>query len=148
MSLAGLPEWVSELISKGESVSACLSLYKEMQATEREERASEREMRKTEIEQTYRLKAAEMERDVRLKELEFKEKELSQGANQVHSSDKLKSKLPKFKEGDDPDVYLRSFERLLVLHKVHKCEWALRLIPLLTGKALWKLSPDLVKKIV
>jgi hypothetical protein len=39
MSLAGLPEWVSELISKGESVSACLSLYKEMQATEREERA-------------------------------------------------------------------------------------------------------------
>jgi hypothetical protein len=50
-------------------------------------------MRKTEIEQTYRLKAAEMERDVRLKELEFKEKELSQGANQVHSS--LKS-IPKF----------------------------------------------------
>jgi hypothetical protein len=28
------------------------------------------------------------------------------------------------------------FERLLVLHKVHKREWALRLIPLLTGKAL------------
>jgi hypothetical protein len=77
-----------------------------------------------------------MEREVRLKELEFKEKELSQGANQVHSSDKLKSKLPKFKEGDDPDVYLKSFERLLVLHKVHKREWALRLIPLLTGKAL------------
>jgi hypothetical protein len=25
MSLAGLPEWVSELIYKGESVSACLS---------------------------------------------------------------------------------------------------------------------------
>ena len=85
MSLAGLPEWVFELISKGESASACLSLYKEMQATEREERASEREMRKTEIVQTYKLKAAEMERDVRLKELEFKEKELSQGANQVHS---------------------------------------------------------------
>jgi hypothetical protein len=37
MSLAGLPEWVSELIYKGESVSACLSLYKEMQETEREE---------------------------------------------------------------------------------------------------------------
>jgi hypothetical protein len=50
MSLVGLPEWVSELIYKGESVSACLSLYKEMQATEREERAAEREMRKTEIE--------------------------------------------------------------------------------------------------
>jgi hypothetical protein len=35
-----------------------------------------REMRKTEI-----------EREVRLKELEFREKELSQGANRVHSSD-------------------------------------------------------------
>jgi hypothetical protein len=123
MSLAGLPEWVSELISKGEYVSACLSLYKEMQATEREERATEREMRKTEI-----------EREVRLKELEFREKELSQGANQVHSSDKLKSKLPKFKEGDDPDVYLKPFERRLLV--LHKREWALRLIPLLTGKAL------------
>jgi hypothetical protein len=61
---------------------------------------------------------------------------VSQGANRVHISDKLKSKLPKFKEGDDPDVYLKSFERLLVLHKVHKRQWALRLIPLLTGKAL------------
>jgi hypothetical protein len=67
MSLAGLPEWVSELISKGESVSACLSLYKEKQVTEREERAAEREMRKSEIEQTCKLKAAEMEREVRLK---------------------------------------------------------------------------------
>ena len=42
MSLAGLPEWVSELISKGESVSSCLSLYKEMQA-QRERRKSSRE---------------------------------------------------------------------------------------------------------
>jgi hypothetical protein len=38
MSLAGLPEWVSELIYKGRSVSACLSLYKEMQETERNEK--------------------------------------------------------------------------------------------------------------
>jgi len=77
-----------------------------------------------------------MEREVRLKELEFKTKGSAQGVNQVHSSDKLKSKLPKFKEGDDPDVYLKSFERLLVLHKVHKSEWVLRVIPLLTDKAL------------
>ena len=56
MSLAGLPELVFELISKGESASACLSLYKEMQATERGERAAEREMRKTEIERKVRLK--------------------------------------------------------------------------------------------
>ena len=31
---------------------------------------------------------------------------------------------------------MKSFERLLVLQKVHKREWVLRLIPLLTGKAL------------
>jgi hypothetical protein len=43
MSLAGLPEWVSELISKGASVSACLSLYKEIQATEREKKEQQRE---------------------------------------------------------------------------------------------------------
>ena len=43
MSLVGLPEWVSELIYKGESVSACLSLYKEIQATEREKKEQQRE---------------------------------------------------------------------------------------------------------
>ena len=77
-----------------------------------------------------------MEREVRLKELEFKENRSAEGVNQVHSSDKLKSKLPTFNWEYDPDVYLTSFERLLILHKVHKSEWALRLISLLTGKAL------------
>jgi hypothetical protein len=44
------------------------------------------------------MRKTEIEREVRLKELEIREKELSQGANRVHSSDKLKSKLPKFKK--------------------------------------------------
>lgn len=45
---------------------------------------------------------------------------------------------PKYVEGEDIDVFLRSFERLANLH-VHrwpKPEWALRLVPQLTGKAL------------
>jgi hypothetical protein len=48
----------------------------------------------------------------------------------------LKLKLPKFHEGQDPDVFLKSFEKLAALHKIPKLEWALRLVPLLCGKAL------------
>ncbi|CAC5374158.1 unnamed protein product [Mytilus coruscus] len=77
-----------------------------------------------------------MEREVRLKELELREKELTQGVVQPQGKSNLKSKLPEFKEGDDPDVFLRSFEKLVVLHKIPKPEWALRLVPLLCGKAL------------
>lgn len=109
-------------------------MYREMQATEREERAAEREMKKAERE----IKKAEMERDVKLRELEVREKELTQGIGHGagSKSDTLKSKLPKFQEGQDPDVFLRSFEKLVTLHKIHKSEWPLRLVPLLCGKAL------------
>jgi hypothetical protein len=43
---SGLPKWVSELLDKGEKLEVCLELLKNMQATEREDRAAEREMRK------------------------------------------------------------------------------------------------------
>ncbi|VDI78345.1 Hypothetical predicted protein [Mytilus galloprovincialis] len=127
LSMAGsvLPAWVPEMLEKGETLETCLEMLKNMQSTEREARMEEREMRKI-----------EMEKEVRLKELEIREKEMAQGVAppQTHSS--LKSKLPKFKEGEDPDVFLRSFEKLVVLHKIPKSEWALRLVPLLCGKAL------------
>ena len=47
---SGLPKWVSELLDKGEKLEVCLELLKNMQVTEREERAAEREMRKVEME--------------------------------------------------------------------------------------------------
>ena len=52
--------------------------------------------------------------------------------------------LPKFHEGQDPDVFLKSFEKLAALHKIPKLEWALRLVLLLCGKALEAFSrlPD------
>ena len=125
MSTQNLPKWVSDLIDKGESASSCLELLREMRTAEREERAAEREMRKV-----------EMDREVKLKELELKEKELSQGGTHTPKSDNLKSKLPKFQEGQDPDVFLKSFEKLVSLHKIQKPEWPLRLVPLLCGKAL------------
>lgn len=64
MATSGLPKWVTELIAKGEKVESCIELLKNVQATEREERAAEREMRK-----------AEMEREVKLRELELREKD-------------------------------------------------------------------------
>jgi hypothetical protein len=41
-------------------------------------------------------------------------------------------------------VFLKSFEKLAALHKIPKLEWALRLVPLLCGKALEAFSrlPD------
>ena len=44
--------------------------------------------------------------------------------------------LPKYVEGEDIDIFLRSFERLANLHKWPKPDWALRLVPQLTVKAL------------
>ena len=40
---SGLPKWVSELLDKGEKLEVCLELLKNMQATEREDRAAERD---------------------------------------------------------------------------------------------------------
>ena len=39
-------------------------------------------------------------------------------------------------EGQDPDVVLKSFEKLVTLHTFPKLEWAVRLVPLLSRKAL------------
>ena len=61
-----------------------------MQASEREERAAEREIRK-----------AEMERDVKMRELDLRERV---GGIQSKSGTNLKSRLPKFQEGQDPDI--------------------------------------------
>ena len=80
-----LPQWMTELIEKGEPASTCLELFKEMMSAERADRAAEREMRK-----------AEMEREVRLKELELREKELAQGGiKSGHTSNSLKTKRSK-----------------------------------------------------
>ena len=39
-------------------------------------------------------------------------------------------------EGQDTDVILKSFEKLGTLHTFPKLEWAVRLVPLLSRKAL------------
>ena len=49
---------------------------------------------------------------------------------------KPKVHIPKFNEGDDIEVYLKSFEKLAESYKWDESEWAIRLVPQLTGKAL------------
>ena len=43
---------------------------------------------------------------------------------------------PKYVEGEDINFFFRSNERLAHQHKWLKPDWALRLVPQLTGKAL------------
>ncbi|CAC5401481.1 unnamed protein product [Mytilus coruscus] len=97
-----------------------------MQAAERDERAAERDMRKVEMDDSYRLR-----------QLELREKEMATGGkSSFKTSEAIKTKLPKFSEGQDPGVFLKVFEKLTTLHKIQKSECPLRLIPLLCGKAL------------
>lgn len=126
MATADMPKWLQDLIEKGEYVNRCLELWRELQNSEHTEHAAEREFRKVEI-----------EREIRLRELEVREMEVAKGMSERKESyiDK-RAKLPKFQQGQDPDVFLRSFEKLVVLHKFPKLEWPVRLIPLLSGKAL------------
>lgn len=130
-----MPSWMADLIEKGESVALCLETWREMKQTERDERAAERELKKAEMERDCDLRKAEMEREVKLKELELRNKELLTGVKEVKITDR-QPKLPRFVEGQDPDVFLKSFEKLVTLHKFPKSEWAVRLVPLLSGKAL------------
>jgi hypothetical protein len=105
---------------------------------EKEERRAEREERNAERE----MKKAALEHEVKVRELAVKEEEiklaLAHGGKVSGSSTVQRShvKLPKFEEGQDVDVFLRSFEKMAALHKWEKSDWAIHLVPLLTGKAL------------
>ncbi|XP_065939370.1 uncharacterized protein [Magallana gigas] len=131
-------------------------MWKHACAVEREERQARREKEKDELEmQRIKMENDEKERkrlhdkdleekrlEVRMKELELQEREMREReTNPVamverEAKHEVKFILPKYVEGEDIDVFLRSFERLATLHKWQKAEWALRLIPQLTGKAL------------
>ena len=123
---------IAQLLNKGGDVEQCLKLLKEVR--ESEEKVAEREERRAERE----LEKAKIEKEIRLKELEIKEKEVSLGTNSLAEMSKTKPKvqLPKFSEGEDIEVFLTSFEKLAISYKWVKSEWAIRLVPQLTGKAL------------
>ena len=105
--------FLAKLLEKGGDVEGCLKLLKEVNVSEektaeREERRAGRELEKTKI-----------EKEIRLKELEIKAKDLSLGATSISEMGKVKPKvhLPKFNEGDDIEVFLKSLEKLAESYK-------------------------------
>uniref|UniRef100_A0A8W8LH45 CCHC-type domain-containing protein n=1 Tax=Magallana gigas TaxID=29159 RepID=A0A8W8LH45_MAGGI len=136
--MSELPSWVNDQIKKGASLSDCLEMLKLLSEKDREERKIEREERQAERE----MKKAALDHEFKVKELALKEEELKvarANGGKLNGSSSVQNshvKLPKLEEGQDIDVFLRSFEKLAALHKWDKSEWAIHLVPLLTGKAL------------
>lgn len=129
--MAECPDWVSKLIEKGGAVSECMGMLDKIEQikiaeNERKERAEGRTFEKTKLE--YAMK---------MRELDVREKELAKpNTMSSNGSPTVKVSLPKYVDGEDIEVFLRSFERLAYLHKWDKSDWPMRLIPQLSGKAL------------
>ena len=70
----------------------------------------------------------ENDKEIRLKELELKNKEADISKPNVNQV-KAKVCLPKFIEGQTIEVYLTSFKMLAALHEWDKSQWPIRLIP-------------------
>ena len=118
-----LPHWVIDMVEKGSSMSECLEMMKLMNENEREKQNAERDERNADRE----MKKAAMEHDVKLKELAVREQEAQSGnlrGPPVVSNQQ--QKLPKFEEGQDVDIFLRSFEKMAGLHKWPRDQWAIR----------------------
>lgn len=120
----GVPSWVSDQIKQGASLSDCLEMLKLLSEKDREERRVEREERQTNRE----MKKAAFEHEVKVKEIALKEEELkiarANGGklNGSSSAQNFHVKLPKLEEGQDVDVFLRSFEKMAALQKWDKSE--------------------------
>ena len=110
------------MLKKGGDIEHCLKLLKEVKVSE--EKAAEREGRIAEREQ----EKAQIETDIRLKELEFKEKEVAIGAKSTEYA-KPEVNLPKFSEGNDIEVFLKSCEKLAESYQWKHREWPIRLAP-------------------
>ncbi|XP_071501248.1 uncharacterized protein [Diadema antillarum] len=75
---------------------------------------------------------------VRLAELEKEKRENMPGAAPGNASvveGGIRRQLPFYKEGEDVDVFLRTFEKMAHLNNWPRDVWALQLAPLLSGKA-------------
>ncbi|XP_062613380.1 uncharacterized protein LOC134275156 [Saccostrea cucullata] len=74
--MSGMPEWMADLIEKGTNVKECLEMWRQEQESkrelERERWAQEREERQAQRESAK----LEVERDVKLRELAIRKKEL------------------------------------------------------------------------
>ncbi|XP_062619712.1 DDRGK domain-containing protein 1-like [Saccostrea cucullata] len=141
--MSHMPKWMSELIEKGSSVTECLEMWRQEQEamraerdqaraereTVRAEKEAERELEKVRLAHEREERQAKRDRDkweaekeIKLRELALKEKELekSKTGPSPQSIHTPSVKLPKFEEGQDPDVFLKSFEKIAGLQSFSK----------------------------
>ena len=110
---------------------------------EREQR--EHEIRLLELEARLKLDVIELEKrklkeqnefEIRKLEIENQMKSESIEQQQNLELNKVKGpKMPKLNEGDDIEVFLRTFEKLATVHNWQQNTWATRLAAVLSGKA-------------
>jgi len=98
-----------------------MEAWRVTQADEREARALERAQQKEKDEHTLKLQEMNLkEREITLKERQFEQREYRSVKDSFSSrpSDdmNIRIKLPKFQEGQDIEIFLRSFENLSKAH--------------------------------
>ena len=128
---AGLPpeHWMQYLQMKMTAETEKLRLENETEKLrlENEEKARQRELEK-EREKTERLR---IEAEIRKAELA----NASTNQSNSESQSKFDMRVPRLKDNDDIDVYLRAFELMAEANNWEKAEWPKYLIPSLSGKA-------------
>lgn len=102
-------------------------------AQEREQAESEREERKPEADRARaELDKQRLELEIQLERVRLEGRERGVSTRTDHVKE---PKLEKFVEGEDIDVYLRTFEMVMTSHEIPANLWAVRLAPKLAGKA-------------
>ena len=119
-------DWLAQVLEKGGDVEQCMKLLKKM-------RRLKKRLQKGRREKLRELEKSKIEKEIRLKEA--KEVALNEGELTERAKFRPKLTLPKFNEGEEIEVFLRSFEKLATSYKWNESEWAVRLVPQLTGKA-------------
>ena len=104
--------WYAQILEKGDDVEQCMKLFKELRGSEKklqkEEIKAERERERGREREREREKA-KIEKEIRLKELEIKAKEVALNEGELSKRVKFRQKviLPKFNAGEDIKVFLR-----------------------------------------
>ena len=104
--------WYAQILEKGEDVEQCLKLFKELRESEKRgcrKRKEKQRERERERERERKLEKATIEKEIRLKELEIKAKEVALNEGELSKRVKFRPKvtLHKFNAGEYINVFLR-----------------------------------------
>lgn len=109
-----------------------------LQLQKAEEKEKEMQLRAEEKEQEMKefMMRQEEARRKHEKELWDKQLEVERLRNEEIKRNRRADKMEPWRDTDQPEAYFVKFERVMAEAKIPKHEWASRLVPLLTGKAL------------